>query len=135
MSLWLSDDEAARFWTRVSPEDASGCRTWSGWTCGNRDLGWYGRWTVPKAALRRAGIDVSRNPRVKVYAHRTAWCLARGYPIDYLSEHNIIMHVCDNPLCCNPEHLEMGSQAENVRDMIRKNRHRHGGLRAEDIPT
>ncbi len=36
----------------------------------------------------------------------------------------VVRHGCDNPLCCNPRHLEWGTQADNVGDMIRRGRHR-----------
>lgn len=32
------------------------------------------------------------------------------------------MHTCDTPLCCNPRHLRLGTQAENIADMIAKGR-------------
>ena len=32
------------------------------------------------------------------------------------------MHICDNRLCCNPAHLRLGTQAENVKDMRDKGR-------------
>ncbi len=38
-----------------------------------------------------------------------------------------ILHSCDNPPCCNPKHLSLGTQADNVKDMIAKKRHRNGG--------
>jgi hypothetical protein len=36
-----------------------------------------------------------------------------------------ILHRCDNPQCCNPEHLFVGTQAENMADMRRKGRGRN----------
>lgn len=34
----------------------------------------------------------------------------------------IVMHTCDNPPCCNPSHLVLGTQAENLADMRAKGR-------------
>lgn len=36
----------------------------------------------------------------------------------------VVRHRCDNPVCCNPSHLEQGSQRDNVRDQIRRMRRR-----------
>lgn len=36
----------------------------------------------------------------------------------------LIRHKCDNPICCNPKHLEIGTQKQNMQDM--KERERHG---------
>ncbi len=33
-----------------------------------------------------------------------------------------VLHGCDNPPCCNPAHLRLGTQAENIADCIRRNR-------------
>jgi hypothetical protein len=36
-----------------------------------------------------------------------------------------VLHRCDEPRCCNPEHLFLGTQAENMADMHRKGRSRN----------
>lgn len=55
--------------------------------------------------------------------HRLAWRLANG-PIP---EGMVIRHfVCDNPPCCNPEHLRIGTLLDNIADMIGKRRQSQG---------
>ncbi len=34
----------------------------------------------------------------------------------------IVIHACDNPECCNPEHLRAATHQENITDMIQKGR-------------
>jgi hypothetical protein len=42
----------------------------------------------------------------------------------------VIRHKCDNPFCINPEHLETGTHADNVRDQIKRHRHAKGSRKA-----
>jgi hypothetical protein len=51
-------------------------------------------------------------------AHRVVWVLWFG-PIP---ASKVVMHKCDNPCCCNPLHLSIGTQADNVADMLHKGR-------------
>lgn len=53
-----------------------------------------------------------------LYAHRVAWELARG-PIQ---RDLFVCHRCDNRLCVNVEHLFLGTQKDNLQDMVAKGR-------------
>jgi len=56
-------------------------------------------------------------------AHRLAYELENGPIPEGKSHHDhCVLHRCDVPLCCNPRHLFLGSQKENVADRDRKGR-------------
>ena len=58
-----------------------------------------------------------------VPAPRVAYLLYKGDIPDAPSHHGIVvMHTCDNPPCCNPAHLTLGSQGDNMRDRTAKGR-------------
>ena len=81
-----------RFWGRVNKNTPSGCWVWLGcvdkWGYG--DLSWGGK---------------------HLQAHRVAWILLNGDPgkMD-------VLHKCNTPPCCNPEHLYLGTDIENAKD-------------------
>ena len=89
------------FEDRYVPEPNSGCWLWEG----NINRDGYGR-------LRHHGQDY--------LAHRFSWAVYRGKVPDEVC----VLHKCDTPCCVNPEHLFLGSQADNMHDMTRKKRGR-----------
>lgn len=91
-----------RLMDRVHPEPNSGCWLWTGGVNGNG----YGLSFLPGGKM--------------VTAHR-AMLIAHGAT---LTSEDVVMHRCDMPGCVNPEHLQIGTQADNMRDMNAKNRHR-----------
>ena len=94
--------DLSKFWNYVNKDSVTGC--WN-WTRGKVWSG-YGYFYLP-------GPE-----RIQVRAHREAWELTNG-PIP---AGLFVLHRCDNPLCCNPAHLFLGTQTDNMRDMDKKGR-------------
>ncbi len=57
-----------------------------------------------------------------IKAHRYSYMIHKGNIPDGM----YVCHSCDNPRCTNPEHLFLGTNMDNVRDMMNKNRHNIG---------
>ena len=77
-------------------------------------------WAGIKDAKGRGIIYSSTHRRGKrvFSAHRVAWELAKGA----IPEGQCVPHTCDNPPCINVEHLFLGTQLENIADMVIKDR-------------
>lgn len=82
---------------------------------GGEDSCW--NWTACKTPIGYGKIGKGGDEGW-VFSHRVAFELANGN----LPEGMVVMHLCDNPSCCNPLHLRAGTQAENLRDMRAKGR-------------
>lgn len=61
--------------------------------------------------------------RKQLAAHRISYALHKGPVLD-----KNVLHKCDNPLCVNPDHLFLGTQEDNMKDMATKGRGRTGLL-------
>lgn len=68
--------------------------------------------------LNNQGYGVTWLNGRRTSAHRAAWVLAHG-PIP---AGRWVLHSCDNPPCCNPDHLWLGTPRDNQRDCISKGR-------------
>lgn len=51
----------------------------------------------------------------------------------FIPEGMVVRHKCDNPACINPEHLELGTQKDNIHDMSKRNRHGRTKLTREQV--
>lgn len=80
---------------------------WEGTPC----LEWTG-------SIKNNGYGQIANEKVPMYTHRLSWIINNGEIPDGL----YVLHHCDNRKCCNIKHLFIGTQKENVEDMISKNR-------------
>lgn len=88
-----------RFWSKVDCSDSDGCWEWT-------------------ASRQRQGYGQFKLDGRNRMAHRLAYELAVGPIPDGLQ----VNHHCDNPPCCNPMHLYVGTQSDNMQDRERRGR-------------
>lgn len=102
-----------RFWSKVDKRPSC----WL-WTASRRHKG-YGAfvWALPSGEI------------IQGRAHRFSWIIHNGEIPDCLC----VLHKCDNPLCVNPDHLFLGTKAENNADMLSKGRHVKGGSKLKSL--
>jgi hypothetical protein len=91
---------AERFWSKVEVSlENNSCWLWHG-------------------QIQPSGYGVTWKDGRHHYAHRLAYELEHGE----ISRGMRVCHFCDNPPCCRPSQLFLGTQQENIQDMRRKGR-------------
>lgn len=94
-------DEITRFWSKVDIRGADQCWLW-------------------KAGIFKPyGYGAFYFDGKNTHASRFAFMATNG-PIP--DEMTCVCHKCDNPLCCNPNHLFLGTMDDNVKDCVKKGR-------------
>lgn len=89
----------ARFWKNVEQNGADLCWPW-------------------KRKCNKAGYGKGYFNGKYTSAHRIAFILSVGEVSDELH----VLHRCDNRCCCNPKHLFVGTDKDNVEDALSKGR-------------
>ena len=102
-------EDIRRFWTRV--ERADGCWLWQGARSSRCNWGPYGVFNWMRDGKCR-----------QERAHRFMWLVMHSE----LPKGLHVCHRCDNPLCVNPSHLFLGTDADNMADKVSKGRQAKG---------
>lgn len=92
-----------RFYKKFNINKKNGCWIWN-------------------ASSNSAGYGLMRINYEYILAHRLSWMIYKGE----IPAGLCVLHNCDIPACVNPDHLFIGSQKENIKDMISKNRNSCG---------
>ena len=103
--------DVSRFWKRVAIKEPAECWEWTG----ARGLNYH---------KEKSYGHVNYNGKT-TKSHRIAWMIYNGPIPDGM----FILHKCDNPPCCNPAHLFLGTAKDNMQDCLAKNRVKRTGKR------
>lgn len=110
----MTPEDSARLWSKVDRRGPDECWPWLG---GTRQKEGYGI-----LSIRRKKMTVSR----LIVAEQTGEDVPAG---------RVVRHTCDNPPCCNPAHLVVGTPRDNSRDAMDRDRVARGERVAGAILT
>lgn len=105
------DDVIARFWRQVSKEGPVPDQLNPFY----KGLGRCWDWVGYRSKVGYGAIGINRSPKM---AHRVSYAIAHGVA----PAGSMVMHLCDNTFCVNPDHLVLGDAIENMKDRDRKGR-------------
>lgn len=103
--VWSRDRNVRHFWEKVEKTEA--CWLWKASRTHNGEGYGQFRW-------EQRSVD----------AHRVSWIIAHGEIPAGIN----VLHSCDNPVCVRPDHLFLGTDQDNVDDMLAKGRGRFPGM-------
>lgn len=103
MNHGFTKQQIDRFWNNVNVGEV--------WECWN--------WKLSTDRYGYGKVKISHGCYI---SHRAAYEMHHGS----IPDEKHILHSCDNPICCNPNHLHPGTRSENMQEMIRRGRHGKG---------
>jgi hypothetical protein len=99
--------EISEFWAHVDIRGLDECWPWRGQAVG------YGH-------------HYFRSEKRSIAAHRAAYEITKGV----IKKGYLVIHSCDNPPCCNPQHLRQGTAKDNSMDCVERGRSTRGAIAA-----
>ena len=103
----LREEDLERYWSKVAKKSENECWIWNG----TKSHG-YGTISIMSGVIK-------------------AHCIAVYLSGRFIPDNMCACHSCDTPLCVNPNHLWIGTNAENVADRQQKNRCKTKASRGE----
>jgi hypothetical protein len=107
MKTWIE------YWNKVDVKKNDECWDWLG-------------------AVNKDGYGRPRFQGKLIYAHRLS-LIYQEPNINF--DKKVVMHICDNPKCCNPKHLLLGTHADNQADKFKKQRQAKGEKNGQSLLT
>ena len=115
VATWLAAADRMAERTAHCPDDAAAAKP---------DLGgcWWWLGAISSTGHGRTTLVARR----QVGSHALAWVASHGR---HIPAGMVVRHLCDEPSCVRPDHLEVGTQLDNIADCLARGRHRGGDAR------